>query len=90
MEQRRAACARGGSKNVFCFHRSVVGVSLQYLVIASSMALVSAWPRCNVPVTLGGGITIVNLSALKEAGSVAVRLTHFLLSYYSLNLFVLP
>lgn len=30
-------------------------------VRASSMALVSAWPRWSEPVTLGGGITIVKL-----------------------------
>ena len=27
------------------------------------MASVSAWPRCRLPVTLGGGRTITNLSA---------------------------
>ena len=26
----------------------------------SSMAVVSAWPRCSEPVTFGGGITITN------------------------------
>ncbi len=36
-----------------------------YLVMASSTLLVSAWPRCSFPVTLGGGITIVNTPAWK-------------------------
>ena len=29
---------------------------------ASSIELVNAWPICNDPVTLGGGITMVNFS----------------------------
>ena len=29
-------------------------------ISASSIVIVSAWPRCSAPVTLGGGMMIVN------------------------------
>ncbi len=33
-------------------------------VMQSSIALVSAWPKCKVPVTFGGGITMTNFFGL--------------------------
>src|SRR5437870_2473909 len=43
----------------------------------SCSVLSSAWPICSEPVTLGGGITIVNGSASGRAGRNMPSLSHF-------------
>ena len=40
-------------------HRVILPLIRLNLVMASSTLLVRAWPKCNFPVTLGGGITIM-------------------------------
>jgi hypothetical protein len=42
-------------------------LNISHLVMASSTLLVSAWPRWSLPVTLGGGITIVNTPACTQS-----------------------
>lgn len=44
-------------------HRVIFPFMRYQRVRVSSTAVVSAWPRCSEPVTLGGGITMTNLSS---------------------------